>query len=470
MFSNPNAATSSGARFRRVARGALVVLGCAALGAHLAAAQRDDPSESDLRARVAAAVERLGADSFQERRAASEQLLKWGPDILPLLPEPAALDDASVREGVRGVRVALERRMARDSTRASRVSLSDTAPLAQVLDAIERQTGNAIDRGEIPAEDLRRESSVDFHDAPFWNALGNIAQRTELRIAADARGRAVRLVPRDDAANSGDAPNLAVRDPLAVDDGGPFRLTVESARLRPLFGDAARQLLRVRIGVQSEPRLRPMFLALAGKDIAARSPAGTKFAPFDPEAKFELPIAEGGTRLFFAIDFIVPAESPPAAIALAGRMTVQTAAGREAVRFPPLADASNVSRRRGGATVSIGRIAIASREPNAFDAVIPLTVAYDAGGPAFESHRQWVFHNEVHLEQADGTRVALTAPFRTSVEADGAAVLEYTFRGLAGEPADYRFVYVLPTLIVDVPVEFDFPRIPVDSPPKEEPE
>lgn len=437
-------------------RGTLVVLVCAALAVNLAAAHGDDTSRGEFRARVAAAVERLGADSFQERRAASEQLLEWGPNVLPLLPDPAAIDDASVREGVRAIRVTLERRMARDSARASRVTLEVESPLSEVLDSIARQTGNAIDRGAIPAETLRRNTPVQFDDVPFWQAIGEIAAQAELAVAADATGRRVRLVPGRESA------------PLAIDDGAPFRVTVESATLRPLFGDARRQLVRVRFGVQAEPRLRPLFLALAVQDVVARSSDG-KLAPFDPDAKFELPIAEGGTRLMFAIDFVVPADAPPETIALAGRMTVLTAAGREAVRFPPLPEAANASRRRGGATVSIGRIGIASPEPNAFDAVIPLTVAYDAGGPAFESHRQWVFHNEVHLERADGTRIERSAPFRTSVEADGAAVLEYTFRGVAGDPADHRFVYVLPTLIVDVPVEFEFPSIPVTSK-KEEPE
>lgn len=427
---------------------ATVVALTAALTAATAIADED---AGNLRARVAAAVERLGAESFQVRRTAADELLQLGPAILPLLPEPAALDDVSAREAVRGIRTTLERQLALDSARAARVSAKGTYPLSRILDEFERQTGNSLDRAAIPAELLEREITIAFENAAFWQALGNVAEQCGLRIAGAIGGRSVPLVP-----GNGDAA------PLAIDDDGPYRLTVESAAIRPLFGDEERHLLRVRIGVLAEPRMRPLFLSFATSDLSVRTADGTQLAPFAPEAKFELPLAEGGTRLSFTTDFIVPAQAPPESVAISGKVTIQTAAGREAVRFPPLSEASRVSRRRGGATVALGQIAFhQNQRGETFGATLPVTVAYDAGGPVFESHRQWVYHNEVHLETRDGGRVERSAPFRVAGEADGGAMLEYTFPDLRGSPADYRFVYVLPTLFIDVPVKFSFSGVAV---------
>ncbi|MEX1096527.1 MAG: hypothetical protein WED34_10800 [Planctomycetales bacterium] len=446
----------------RTLRAAIAALSCAAAcGFAAAAGPASDAPDEALRPRVAAAVRQLGSDSFRARQEAERQLLDWGTPVLPLLPGPAELDDASAREAVRRIRVQLEHRQARESLRASRVKLSGTLPLAAILEAIERQSGNPLDRTQISPERLKQELPIEFDGTPFWKALADVAEPMELRIEPAPQGRAVRLIEAADAKSS---------PPAAVAIDGPFRIAAELATVRPLFGDASRRLVRIRLSVLAEPRVRPLFLALAAKDVQARSSSGGALIPFAPEAKYELPLADGGAELSFALDFTVPAEVRPESLAANGRMTVQAAAGREAIRFPVLSEASGVSRRRGGATVAVGKIALGAREGGAFGVTVPVTVGYDAGGPAFESHRQWVYHNEVYLETKDGGRVPLEAPFRTARQADGGAALEYAFRGLAGDPADYRFVYVLPTLIVDVPVEFEFPRVPVAGPDEEEEE
>jgi hypothetical protein len=88
-------------------------------------------------------------------------------------------------------------------------------------------------------------------------------------------------------------------------------------------------------------------------------------------------------------------------------------------------------------------------------------VSYDAGGPAFESHQRWILHNEVFLEDRAGKRVNLNGGSETSLLGEQGTGIEYHFVDLAGHLADYSFVYVAPTLIVDVPVEFEIQSVPV---------
>ncbi|MGH7202381.1 MAG: hypothetical protein ACREJB_17380, partial [Planctomycetaceae bacterium] len=97
---------------------------------------------------------------------------------------------------------------------------------------------------------------------------------------------------------------------------------------------------------------------------------------------------------------------------------------------------------------------------------VRLAVSYDAGGPAFESHRTWIYHNEAYLEDAGGESVPPAGPLRTSLEGDGAVAVEYEFRPLPSPLDQYRLVYVAPTLIVETPIAFRLsakPQAPVGA-------
>jgi hypothetical protein len=97
----------------------------------------------------------------------------------------------------------------------------------------------------------------------------------------------------------------------------------------------------------------------------------------------------------------------------------------------------------------------ARTSPGKTEARIQVTVAYDAGGPAFESHQAWILHNEVFLEDPAGGRVPLNAGSDTKGPGDGGVAIEYRFANLPEPFPNYAFVYVVPTLIIDVPIEFE---------------
>ena len=89
---------------------------------------------------------------------------------------------------------------------------------------------------------------------------------------------------------------------------------------------------------------------------------------------------------------------------------------------------------------------------------------YDAGGPAFESHQTWILHNEVFLEDNDGRKMRLNGGSETTRQGDGAVAIEYRFVDLPEPLSRYEFVYVVPTLIIDVPVEFEIQSALVKKP------
>lgn len=149
-------------------------------------------------------------------------------------------------------------------------------------------------------------------------------------------------------------------------------------------------------------------------------------------------------------------------------MQCTTAAGHESIRFTDLeklrsARGGSIARRRGGVTVTLQHMRLTPTSPRKQEARIQVAVTYDSGGPAFESHRSWILHNEVYLENSDGTRTPLNGGSDTTQQGDGSVGIEYRFVDLPDPLPGYAFVYVAPTLIVDVPIEFEIQSVAIKS-------
>ncbi len=166
------------------------------------------------------------------------------------------------------------------------------------------------------------------------------------------------------------------------------------------------------------------------------------------------------------MDFLIPSTVAAKTLELQGKLQCTTAAGNESIRFTDLAQAqvgrgANIARRRGGVTVTLNRLRLARLSAGKQEARIQITVAYDTGGPAFESHRTWILHNEVFLEDPAGKRLRLNGGSETTLQGDGGVGIEYRFVDLPDPLPNYTFVYVAPTLIVDVPIEFEIQSLSV---------
>jgi len=217
-----------------------------------------------------------------------------------------------------------------------------------------------------------------------------------------------------------------------------------------------------------EPRMRPLFLQFAANDISAQLATGFALKAFSPDASYELPLGEGGLSRI-QVEYLLPDTVPVSALKLKGKLQCMTAAGNETIRFTDLADiqdgrAANIARRRGGVTLTLNRVRTSRPSPRKTDVRIQVTVAYDAGGPAFESHQAWMLHNEVFLEDPAGGRMRLNGGIDTKGQGDGGLAIEYHFANLPDPFPNDAFVYVVPTLIIDVPIEFEIQSALVKKP------
>jgi hypothetical protein len=213
-----------------------------------------------------------------------------------------------------------------------------------------------------------------------------------------------------------------------------------------------------------------LFLQFAAKEIAVRSQDDVDLSPLTPEANVELAVSEGPGQSRIQMDYVVLASTAVATIDVKGKLQCTTAAGNETVRFTELtrlADGRevNIARRRGGVTVALNRVGISSVAGGKKDLLIKVAVSYDTGGPAFETHRTWMLHNEVYLEDPAGKRLPLNGGSETTQQGTDGLGITYRFAGLPDPLPDYTFVYVAPSLIVDVPIEFEIKSVPVRAKP-----
>jgi hypothetical protein len=415
------------------------------------AADRGAPATQDaLRDKVDRLVTQLDAEKRSVRAAALQSLLALGPRVLPLLPTDSSAASPAAREAVSQIRGKLERESALASLAATRVTLRGRFALLEILNRITEQTGNRFDSTAIDAATLRREIQVDYASRTFWSAVDELTLKVGLTYASTQKVHSLSLVPADQSSSHCGS---------IVTESGPFRMVIASAELRPSLSESPK-LLRIHWSLFAEPRLRPLFASIAAQKVFANSDS-TLFKSVAPTANWEISMGEGAEPLRLGSDFEVPLTNLPKAITFRGSFTVEMAAGPERFVFDDLSSNRREVHKFGGVTVSLLGVEFPSANQKSGDAKVEVGLVYDQGGPAFESYRTWMYRNEAYLETKNGRRLNHQPIISTRRQGDGSVAVEYNFADVQGSPRDYRFVYVAPTLITPLPVEFRFQNIPL---------
>lgn len=445
---------------------------CSALlvsaGNQLASARADETADGS--ARQAARLERevqlliedLQSDKRSIRSAAEAALKKRGPEILPFLPSPEILSNAAARESVRRIRILLEKERAQKLSRASTVTLHGEFQLHEIVAQISKQTGNEILLADT--ESIRqRFVAVDFDETPFWQAWNALLRQTKLTGQFDRRLAALRLSPPEEP--NGDPP--AGAHPVSYT--GPFRLEITSLRRADQIGKAKPQRLRLNVNLDAEPRLRPLFLKYASADISLTTSKGDAIPAATPNAKWDLPWGTGETGIELRWDFLIPPDMPASELTCRGKVHVELASGNERFVFDDLAVEARIAQRRGGVIVGLEDVETRTTAERSRTNV-RISVQYDAGGPAFESHRNWMFNNRAMLVLKTPAHGEKSPPdirpkdFVTERQGDGTFVITYRFDNLPGDVQDYAFEYQAPTLLLMAPADFSFPQIDIPGP------
>ncbi len=403
------------------------------------------------RGRIDELIQDLDSRTLSERTRAERQILDLGPVVLKNLPAPELVESTPVRESIRRIRKQLEQQAAKQSSRSSRVTLKGVFSLRQILFEIQQQTANEVLLAKQDSVLSEKEFTVDWNEVTFWDSLDDLCDRA---------GFVCKFDERTDALQISMASRSEVKS-LSVQRTGPFRLAVDSIEVRSAVGEQSQRLLRVNGRVAIEPRLRALFLSMASADLKGTDDQDRPMPAWNPDAKYELPVREGAHEVAVAWDFALPAAGRSKEFAIRGRVHFQIAAAVERIVFDQTSQTRGTIRRRGGISVRLREVAFNAAGDHRLDAEVGVAVSYDNGGPAFESHRTWIFHNAVYLETKSGVRTGFTE-FETTQQSDGVIAADYQWRNIEAPASQYVFVYEAPTLIIDVPIEVSIDKILIE--------
>ena len=406
----------------------VLIAGCVLLG------QAEAAPADGLARSVRRLVHQLEAPRLAERDAAQAELIKLGPAALDLLPETNKNSSADLVHRLGTVRHQLELALAEQTAKPSLVTLKGSQmPLAEVLLAIQKQTGNKIDLPPQAPEEVRQiKLDVAFDKTPFWQALDQVLDQASLTAYPYGEGAAIHVVPR---------PETHLPRARGAAYSGPFRFAALRAIARRELRETIGDNLQITLEAAWEPRVKPIFLKQPMDAVEAVDQKGNPLKTGSAEAEFEITIDPGDTAKELAISFELPPRDVTGIASLKGTLTAMLPGREQTFRFKELAGAKDVQQRKAAAIVTLQQV-------RKVDEVweVRVLVRFDQAGDALDSHRGWIFNNEAYLEGPDGKPIesgGLETTRRTETEVG----IAYFF-DLDRPISEYTFVYKTPCLLI----------------------
>jgi hypothetical protein len=395
-------------------------------------------------------LEQLQDKDAAKRDAAVKALVKLGPDVLPLLPDP---DKNTLvpqqRQALAGLIDKLRAVQAERLTTGKPVTLKeDGLSVDKALVELKKQTG-------IEVEDRRQNKEADklklaLDGVTFWQALDAIAREADARVSLYEDGGKIALV---------DGPFHAV--PTSYH--GIFRICVKRLQLLHDLESGAHVCVAT-VEVAWEPGFRPFFLELKPESLAVQD---------DKKRDLEVPANAGGREQAgearFGKQFEVYLPAPPRTTlrfgSVKGKLLLTGPSKWLTFTFPTLgklqADRKGRKLIKEGVIVDISALDLPDNRNDVWK--IEMTLEYPPGGPKFESFESWLVYNEINLEK-DGSkeRIPNNAGYTTGGGGENRASITYYFangdgveRGKAKD-SPWRVVYRAAGPITELPIPFEF--------------
>jgi hypothetical protein len=417
---------------------------CLLLMTSLLAGQVEAPAADALKSDVRRLVRQLDAAQLAQREAAEAELLKRGPGILDLLPQPNDRQSAEVRQRLARVRQKLQQSAADNSVKSSTVTLhADAMPFKTVLAEFQRQSGNSIvdnrSHGEAPP-DTGPNLKVNFDKMPFWQALDQMLDQAGLGVYPFAEKGEKALISVVALPSKG-AAITPTRRVGHASYSGPFRFEPASIVARRELRPLPHGSLSVNVEIAWEPRLRIIGLSQSLADIKAVDEKGNPLPVASSEAQLDIPTSGESAAVEMNLPFQLPSRDVQKIASLKGKLQAMIPGKVETFRFDKLAAAKNVEKRIAGVTVTLEQVA---KNNDAWE--VRMLVHFDDAGDALASHRTWIFNNEAYLEDANGKQIKFDT-FETTAQDKNEVGIAYLFN--TDQPMDkLTFVYKTPGTIV----------------------
>lgn len=394
-----------------------------------------EEAASDLKEDVLEWVDELDAPSLSTRRAAERSLIEAGPEALEFLPESrpgvsieAAERLARVRKALRSMRTKSEAR-----TDAIKVRLNDVSTLGEAIEAISRDSGVEF---EYEADESLAISPVET-PLSFWHATDLVLDQANLDINFYGGDRGVlMLVPRN--------PDR----PSRVDSAaycGVYRIEPTAVTSRRSLNQPELSGLNISVEISWEPTTTPIGLTIPIAELEGKL---NDEATLTPQQSGEtIDIATNSDIAFseFFMPMELPAGQPEKIESLAGSIRALLPGKQETFELP--LKEQNCTRTRDAMTVQVEAV-----RKNGPLHEIRISVELQDADRSLESHRHWIFENDVYVKRKDGSR-ADHLGYEVFRQAESGVGVGYLF-DLGDAVNESTLIYQSPTAVVPNEVPF----------------
>lgn len=423
-------------------------------GAELPAIATQDPAEEvpakasnpELQRRVRLLQRQLNADTLEQREAAEQQLLALGTQVLDYLPPETESQGPELRARLTRIRLSLEERAAGEINQPVGVQLQGEFGVAELLQALQDQTGNppvTLPRG------AEQRLAVDWSDQDFWPALDEILDRAQLSIVEESkRPQGLLLQPAVDAASRRDRASYH----------GAFRTSARRLQYTRDFSSSRPGQALFSLQLEWEPKLRVILLDLPLEAVELQHPT-------QPERR--LAVGKSGQRVGFGvaherssseISFALPDISAwqTPTVDMRGQFKLLVAGREETFRFENLSQALQEKRQieKSGIKVKL--------EEMAYDdqlMLIKVGVEFSDAKQSLESHLGWIYQNTIELRNPQGQAFNFLTIESGGRRPQGLALI-YLFDRVE-DLTDWELVYRSPGMLLETQVPFELKGIPL---------
>ncbi len=403
-----------------------------------ASALWQDEMDPSLEQKVATILRSLDDEQLPQRRDAENALAELGPAANQILDRVAPDLSADAQQAVARVQKLWDQQRANAMLKATPISLQGRMSLASAFRSLGNQAGVTI----VGTDELADEIEVDLQGVEFWRALDQVMAGTSLSLypygAEQGELRVIDLAPE------------GKRPPPLVCYDGPFRIEAvrcESTRdyLRPSADQS-----RVILGINWEPRLRPIAFQQAMLEIEAvgdisedvvrpQQADGVIEATVQPE----IPYAE------ITLPFELAPPKTTQLSTLSGTMYAIIPSVPEKFQFDDLDEKSaGTEIRKGGLVV---RFEGWSAEAEGSIFALRLRLHFDNENGALDSFRSWISNNQVELNDGMGTAYKPVG-IEVSKQSAGEVAMRYLFQK---DPTSLNLEYWSSTNIFKIPIKID---------------
>jgi hypothetical protein len=389
----------------------------------------------DLQADVLEWVDELDAPSLSTRKAAEKSLIEAGPEALEFLPESKTGVSIEAAERLARVRKALKVMRTETEARSEsiRIRLNDVSTLGEALEAISRDS--AIEFEHEADESL----AVTPVEAPlsFWHAIDLVLDQTNLDINFYGGDQGtLQLTQR--------SPNR----PSRVDSAaycGVYRIEPTSVTSRRSLNQPDLSGLNVSVEISWEPRLTPIGLTIPIPELTGRLNDDAKLVP--QESGETIDVATNSDIAFseFYLPMKLPAGQPDKIESLSGIIRALLPGKRQTFELP-------LGEQNSTKTLDAMTVQIEAVRKNGPLHEIRVGVELQDAERSLESHRHWIFENEVHVKRKDGSR-AEHLGYEVYRQTESGVGIGYLF-DLGDAVHESTFIYQSPTAVVPNEVPF----------------